>query len=155
MENIYSSVEYSLIKLFYSDKKAKRSGIPYINHINEGLELLRRTDIAAQKAFCLHPIIQSDADFQQNHGILYKVPNISREAIVYAMEYRHVANSFLPRDTYTKMPVKASLLLVNEMLRADKIQNYSDFKKNREKYINEVQLEVYFKEWFTVLGVKV
>lgn len=156
MENIYESVEYSLIRLFYLDKKAKRSDNYYMKHINEGLEILKQVytaNIDAQKAFCLHPLIQADDDFVRNISVLYRVPNISVKAIIFAMEYRSVANAFLPRNLNTANPYLSPIDEVNIMLKADKIQNYLDFNQNREKYLNEVQLDLYFKEWFSVLKI--
>ena len=60
--------EISLIKNFYGDKTAKRSGVPLINHINEGLivlDFIKASDIA-KKAYCLHPLVQSDKNLILN-----------------------------------------------------------------------------------------
>lgn len=37
------TVEYKFINLFYRDRVAKRSQVPLINHINEGLTVLSAT----------------------------------------------------------------------------------------------------------------
>jgi hypothetical protein len=45
--------EYFLIYEYYKDKKAKRSGVPYMNHIDEGLIILNKINASedAKKGF--------------------------------------------------------------------------------------------------------
>ncbi len=49
---------------YYRDQRAARSGVLYIEHINKGLVILNSISAseAAQQAYCLHPIFQSDHD---------------------------------------------------------------------------------------------
>ena len=60
-----SDPHYLAICEFYGERRAKRSGVPYINHIDEGLIVLDaiNASVHAKRAYCLHPIFQSDADF--------------------------------------------------------------------------------------------
>lgn len=52
--------EYYLIKGYYFDRRAKRSNVFLINHIEEGLVILDVMGASekAKKAFCLHPIVK-------------------------------------------------------------------------------------------------
>lgn len=79
------TLEYTLIERFYRNKTAQRSGVPLINHINEGIEILFKINQAAIQPFCLHPLIQNDEDFKQNWDMLrviinHKIYNSTREA---------------------------------------------------------------------------
>ena len=62
--NIKDSIEYKAIQEFYGDGEAKRSHIPFMNHIDEGLAILERINASdrAKRAFCIHPIAQSYND---------------------------------------------------------------------------------------------
>jgi hypothetical protein len=52
--------QYEMIKAYYGDRKAKRSGTPLIQHIDDGLVILDAIGAAycARAAYCLHPIFQ-------------------------------------------------------------------------------------------------
>ena len=91
---IEKSVEYQLIKKFYGDRVAKRSQVPLINHIDEGLIVLKAIGAVetTKRAFCLHPLLQADADLQENY---YISSFVDHHALLLAMEYRSVANEFL------------------------------------------------------------
>lgn len=128
--------EYSEVSKFYGDRRASRSGLPYMRHIDEGLYILSKLGgtPAALRAFCLHPLIQGREDFQDsvNKGVLERAFKLGRketaEAVALAIEYRYIANAYTsrmpPSDQYkiTRSPLEQ----VNLMLKADKIQNYKD-----------------------------
>lgn len=159
---------YKLIKKVYKDKKAKRSQVPLMNHIDEGLVILReiKADPLSYCAYCLHPLVQSDKDFKTilETGIFSKLKNsmISYEALALAIEYRNVANSFLsPRvDTISTVEkvelqkrLKASPLL-KDMLIADKVQNKKDFELyHRGKHPRTYKLARYFDSWLHILEI--
>lgn len=68
---------YQMIEKFYEGKTAKRSGIAYINHINEGMILCDYLgySLFVKQAFCLHPLFQSDKELAAlSHKFV--VPNI-------------------------------------------------------------------------------
>ena len=153
---IEKSVEYQLIKKFYGDRVAKRSQVPLINHIDEGLIVLKAIGAVetTKRAFCLHPLLQADADLQENY---YISSFVDHHALLLAMEYRSVANEFLSdkMDLETIPKIRLSPLLeVNEMLIADKVQNYKDFTKYhygtppRSEKLND-----YFHKWLEALDV--
>ena len=53
-------IEYNIIKAFYGEERANRSGVLLINHIDEGLHILEKIGASekSKKAYCLHPILQ-------------------------------------------------------------------------------------------------
>ena len=141
---------YGYIKRFYGDKKANRSGVLLINHIDEGLEILSELGacILTKSAYCVHPIFQNDKDLEKNYETS---KHLHPFVVLLTMEYRKTANAYLCRpvtDHYqiSDLP-KINLEEVRLMLIADKTQNQRDFlgyHKNHERY-NE--LDKYFKLW--------
>jgi hypothetical protein len=153
---IKDTVEYKLISRHYGDRVAKRSQVPLINHINEGLIILSaiKATETAKRAFCIHPLLQADADLQENY---YISSFVDHHALLLAMEYRSVANEFLSDKVVgaTFEDIRLSPLLeVNEMLIADKIQNRKDFEKyHLGTHARSDELDKYFKIWLQRLGV--
>jgi len=156
-DSITDSYEYILISEFYKDKAAARSKQPYMNHINEGLYVLWELDAEyeAQLAWCLHPFIQGDDDFSKNLHLL-RNESVNHLALKYAIEYRNIANQYLSKrvimgiDEIALSPIEA----VNQMLVADKIQNYKDFilyHKGTHPRSNE--LDEYFNNWLQKLKI--
>jgi hypothetical protein len=153
---IKSSVEYKLIEKFYGDKVAKRSQVPLINHINEGLVVLSGINATetAKRAFCIHPLLQADEDLQENY---YICSFVDKHALLLAMEYRSVANEFLSdkMDLEVVPAIRLSPLLeVNEMLIADKVQNYKDFVTyHYDTHPRSAKLNQYFHKWLDKLEI--
>lgn len=125
--------EYLEIGNFYKDKKAKRSGLPLMNHINEGINILRHMDASPSTigAYCLHPMIQGDEGFIDNFRILSQ---FRRDVIILLLEYRRAANPYLCKpytDEWGQQEIGEAVgyLMpeVKEMLIADKQQNQKDF----------------------------
>lgn len=147
--------EFNIVEKFYSDKVAKRSKVPLINHIIEGCVVLislgaRRDTIAA---YCLHPIFQNDEDLKEN----FDKHAISSKVMCLVMEYRNIANAFLSTRTiiFNHEISLSPLNEVNQMLIADKIQNYKDFLLyHKETHARAHDLDIYFKDWFTRLEVE-
>jgi (p)ppGpp synthase/HD superfamily hydrolase len=147
---------YRLIKEMYEDKQAKRSGVPYMNHIDEGIIVLTaiQSSITAQQAFCLHPIFQNDGDLAANYEESWQ--GLNRHAIIAAMEYRNIANQYLSQITVSTLEeIKLSPLKdVNDMLIADKVQNFKDFEVyHQQTHPRRDELRVYFKMWLRRLGI--
>ena len=119
-------IEYQLIKAFYGTEKAKSSGVLLLNHIDEGLQILEeiKASEVSKKAYCLHPLLQSDEAFQQNKSMDFT--GVASNVLILTMEYRRVANSYLSTDAISDV-VGFSCEEVKEMLTADKIHNYKDF----------------------------
>jgi hypothetical protein len=151
---ITSSLEYKLISEFYADTKAKRSGVRYMNHIDEGLAILERIGASelAKKAYCLHPIYQSDYDLSINVDN-YKIDS---DVMLRVIEYRSVANEYLSfREIMSCFDIRLSPLKdVNDMLIADKIQNRKDFELyHKGKHQRSKELDRYFIKWCQRLGI--
>jgi (p)ppGpp synthase/HD superfamily hydrolase len=152
---------YNLIKNFYGETKAKRSGVPYMNHIDEGIVILSKigASLNAIKAYCLHPIVQDDSNVLDGINLITRTINdyfhIS-VVLAISMEYRNVANRGLscyqvdnPEHIYLS-PIKD----VNDMLIADKVQNRKDFLKyHLGTHPKSKELDVYFKNWLRRLEV--
>jgi hypothetical protein len=149
------SHEYMCVEEFYRGQRAERTGVFYMNHIDEGLYILKAlgANWRTKSCFCLHPLFQSDAAIAKKWG---DVSKHSPEMIVLAMEYRNIANAYLPKrkingiDEINLSPIEA----VNVALRADKIQNRKDFEKyHLGTHPNSDGLVKYFDNWFKRLGI--
>lgn len=152
---IKESVEYKAISSFYGDGRAKRSNVPFMNHIDEGLAILDRIGASdnAKLAFCIHPIAQSYND------VTFSLVSELAE------EYTYFANKFL--CTVETDHIR-SLELLNDhlfgdidycmsndcrdMLIADKEQNQKDFIIHHYgTHSRYVQLGEYFNLWLVFL----
>lgn len=151
------SKAYELIVEHYALQCAKRSRVPLINHINEGLQILTWLGESqrAKDAFCIHPMLQSDKDLSANWKEVADA--CDSEVIMLAMEYRSVANEYLSDKVLTIMPENVRLSpipAVNNMLIADKVQNRKDFEiYHLGTHPRSNELERYFKVWLHRLGV--
>lgn len=144
---------YELIKNYYGDKRTKRSGVLLMNHIDEGIEILKSINASqyAIEAYCLHPMLQSDEAFNSNLDLDFS--GVSTHALLLAMEYRRVANSYLSNLNQTDF-VGFTNNEIKDMLYADKLQNEKDFALYHEKnHPNSKQLRTYFDNWFNMLGI--
>lgn len=147
---------YDIIAEHYGDQTTKRTGVRLMNHIDEGLIILDSlgVDDYTKSAYCIHPIVQSDEALKEfwENGDRY----IDPVDMMLAMEYRSVANEYLStREIEDISEIRLSPLEeVNNMLRADKIQNYKDFMKyHYGTHERSAELQVYFKNWFKRLGI--
>lgn len=152
---------YNLIQEFYAGKYAERSGVPLINHIDEGLNVLAlwSAPSVVTQAFCLHPMLQADEDLRKN---LHLTRFIDGEQVALAMEYRAVANAWLSDKVrmsaagpiFDVRPQLSCLPYVNMMLIADKVQNRADFELyHKGKHPRSAELELYFKTWLDTLAI--
>lgn len=144
--------EYLIIKGYYGERCAVRSGVKLINHIEEGLAILdtiQASDIA-KRAFCLHPITQNEIDIDLSWSNAYSL----------ACEYRDVANSYLCRpendwittigDVHKQVPSMSKDCV--DMLLADKIQNRKDFRLYHQgTHERSEELTEYFDLWIKYL----
>lgn len=148
--------EYNMIRSAYGDQRAKRSGVPLINHIDEGLVVLDHLNASTvtQKAWCLHPLVQMDDDV---HNVM-SMTECDPIAVGLAIEYRSKANAYLCRpetDHYTLSDLPTlPLVEVKNMLIADKVQNQKDFLTyHYGTHPRSVQLCRYFQTWMEFLKV--
>lgn len=149
--------EYIAIERHYDDRCAKRSGVPFIHHIDEGIAVLRKIGASedALRAFCIHPLLQGDADLTAFAGRLDEV-TADRHVLLLAMEYRNIANATLSHrviESPADIPL-SPLREVNDMLIADKVQNRKDFLLHHAKtHARGRELDRYFRLWLERLGV--
>jgi len=147
-----------IIEEYYGDKSAKRSGVPYMNHIYEGLAILENLDVTEyiKDAYCLHPIFQDDSTLLENLTGNKDIMGVSPTVLIIVMEYRNVANrglSCFQVDDPDKIYL-SPLPSVKSMLIADKVQNRKDFLKYHfSTHPKSKELDIYFKNWLRVLGV--
>lgn len=159
-------IELQLISEFYGNRTATRSGVPLINHIHDGLAVLRYLPghQFAQRAFCLHPMFQSDEELGRRY--MQTLPGVPQQVMTLVMEYRSVANSWLSNRVHlinrgdeteravpTGNPNPGPLPEVRHMLIADKVQNYKDFQIYHQGHPRKRELAEYFFQWFHALGV--
>jgi hypothetical protein len=158
---VLQSIEHGLIQSFYGTQRARRSQVPFMNHIHEGLAVMLCTgaSLQAMRAFCLHPFVQSDTDLKTQYAhvaqALEPVPD-GAFVLGLAMEYRSVANEYL---SHCSMPVEGIRLSplpeVNAMLEGDKVQNRKDFELyHAETHERRARLAEYFQQWCQALRIE-
>jgi hypothetical protein len=141
---------YNLITAKYGKSVAKRSQVPLINHINEGVDILENMGASedAIKAFIIHPLFQGNDSLVESGNTITRY--IKPRVMMLVMEYRRSANSFLPHHQ-KKDYIKPVFDEVIEMLIADKIQNKKDFLQYQTKETMGDRYDVlddYFDKWF-------
>lgn len=158
---------YEMVKLYYGTMRARRSGVPLIRHIDQGLAVLEHLGAleVVRGAYCLHPLLQADTSLKDfwERGDHISLPPAQ---ILLAMEYRSRANSWLSdsvslRDMaggqvvdFSGLPDPGPLNEVKLMLIADKVQNYKDFLRyHQATHLRSRELTEYFHRWLSVLGV--
>lgn len=153
--------EYSLIKSFYGDRRARRSGVRLMQHIDEGIEILTELGAKdyAKAAYCLHPILQGDAEYTAYIDIIANDPKVSHVALTFALDYRRAANAYLckPETDAWGIPEIAEavgplLIDLRHMLIADKRQNQKDFLLyHSATHPRREELTRYFNNWLEYL----
>jgi hypothetical protein len=105
IELIQQTPEYVAVQHAYGDRCAKRSGVPLINHINEGIAIIFElmqvegskagwsTAMTAARAYCLHPLFQHNDDLIKVYA--GNMDQFSPRMVMLAMEYRARANEWL------------------------------------------------------------
>ena len=151
---------YLAISEFYGTQCAKRSQVPLIAHINEGLQILDAisSSTRAKEAFCIHPMLQDDTALSKSleHNSVFNKWALNPSSVLVAMEYRHVANAYLSHhfqsaDDRIDLSVSKE---VNDMLIADKVQNRKDFEIHHlDSHQNSAILAQYFRNWLKRLGI--
>ena len=168
-------VEYKLVQQFYGDHCAGRTGLHFMNHVDEGLFVMRSGAVqgcseAAMRAYVLHPLVQGDDEYASLVARLADTANTESDlvhhvdplVIALAVEYRHTANRYLSQhhavhfeagvggDGVRLSPCKD----VNDMLIADKVQNRKDFDlMHVHTHPKGKLLSSYFDAWLRKLGV--
>lgn len=166
---------YRAIQAFYGERAARRSGVRLMDHIDQGLIVLDQLGSVdfVKRAFCLHPLFQADQELTTaglefvNNG-----PDDPYD-LVLVMEYRQRANAWLSDKVrrvvlmrsngeklvtdsieYIGAPNPGPLIGVRNMLIADKVQNYKDFRTYHfGTHARSEELDRYFKTWLSTLGI--
>jgi hypothetical protein len=152
--------EYNLVEEFYGNGMANRSKIWFMNHIDEGMIILNhiKTSESAKAGFCLHPLTQDDDNLAKKFSSLLGGNSKANPYNVgLSLEYRNIANAYLSKreiksiDEIAISPLKE----VNDMLIADKVQNYKDFiLYHRGTHPRSEILEHYFNNWLDKLNCR-
>lgn len=150
---------YETIEKHYGETRTKRSGQLYMRHIDEGLKIIQHLGGCehTQAAFCLHPLLQADADLTKNWQWLANQSHPWPMGL--AMEYRNIANRFLsPMDDHPgfedpKKITLSPLHQVNVMLVADKVQNRMDFLDYHRDHPRFDRIDLYFQVWLKALEI--
>ena len=155
--HIQETAEYRLIRSIYQDKTANRSGVPLMSHIDQGLQILawEQADSLTQRAYCLHPVFQSDEALSENYTQV-NCEMLDGRAVLLAMEYRNIANQYLSvrKISYPDEIKLSPLPQVHQMLVADKIQNRKDFEAyHQNTHPRAAELAQYFQNWFLRLQI--
>lgn len=152
MRSLATTPEYQLIAKYYANRVANRSGLPYLKHINDGLEILDLlgADQDTMRAFAVHPLVQDDAALVEYRT---SIESLDAPILLLAAEYRSVANSYNIQDFKDQLgqPRLSPLPEVNLMLLADKYQNLSDLLDHNAEHPDYQELCEYFSDWLSVL----
>jgi hypothetical protein len=157
VDGMTQDTEYKLMEEFYGNGMAQRSGVFFMNHLDEGLYILGQigASVHAKLAYLLHPMFQSDEDLKASADKQFESKTYQRNLML-AMEYRSVANEYLSkREINSIEEIRLSPLVdVNDMLIADKVQNRKDFLMyHLGTHARSEVLDQYFKNWLKRLGV--
>jgi len=147
--------EYRMVEAFYGNKVTRRTGVHLMNHIDEGLFVMaaRGATEASMRAFCMHPLVQGDADLAAfvEQGL---VDQVDKYVLLLAVEYRNIANAYLSYAASSASFALSPLAEVNEMLVADKVQNRKDFQRfHAASHPRAGRLAEYFSQWLARLSV--
>lgn len=156
LDGMERTFEYTAVQEYYAGKVAARSKVYKIHHVTEGVFILNKigASIPAKRAFCLHPMTQGHKELKDNFA--YLSSNADPVAMMLALEYRNIANQYLSyRDIDAIWDIELSPIPeVNQMLIADKVQNYKDFTLYHAKtHPKAERLDRYFNNWLERLGV--
>lgn len=145
--------EYEIISKHWDDNCAVRTGIHYMNHVDEGLRIIKEVNGSerAMRIFALHGFLQNCyADNTFNSDVL---SDVAPDVLIGAMEYRAVANAHLSHHRPDTL-VLSEDADVNTALIADKVQNFRDFERfHNGCHLRSKQLKQYFERWLNALDV--
>ena len=156
----HDDVHLRAIRAFYDDRRAERSRVLLMHHVEEGLAILDALDarIVAKQAFCLHPLVQMDDDLARSFSSGGALDGVRVEplALAIALEYRRCANAHLSMhapETLERISL-APFDDVKLMLIADKVQNRRDFERHHaQTHARAAELAAYFARWLAFLSV--
>jgi len=148
--------EYGAILDHYQLRTAARSQVRLMDHIDQGIKIMRSRHVStiAQRAFCLHPLLQGAAERADYYATVKA--GADPQAFDLAIEYCRVANAALSTRNLTSVAQieLSDISDVNEMLIADKVQNRRDFQRHHEgTHERSAALTNYFNLWMQRLTI--
>ncbi len=147
---------YELISRAYGNTVSKRANIPYMNHIDEGIFILKMLNANddAIGGWMLHPIFQVP-ELENVYGEEAKL-KLDAAQVMIAMDYARVANAYLSHrkiDNIEQIEL-SPIAEVNQCLIADKIQNMKDFiNYHSDTHPRAIDLYEYFQNWILRLDI--
>lgn len=121
LKTVQKTDEYAAIAEFYGDRRAERSQVLLLNHIDEGIAIIDEYDritqqsvfimkhfnkLMAARAYCLHPLFQNDQELCLQ-GFAYSMRKTANaHAVMLTMEYRQRANAWLSDKVSVRMVPK-------------------------------------------------
>lgn len=149
-------IAYTMISNWYGDRRATRSGVRLMNHIDEGLVLLTIAPTSVHIAFALHPLYQDPKDRATNIVSYLTLPKEIRVLIdLYNNTMQSCSSKGFAKGKLVDLTTLWDGLYKDEVLMmclADKLQNQKDFYKYHWKVHPESDnLEAYFEHWITKL----
>lgn len=129
-----TNIHYQIISELYEGQKAKRTQLPYIKHIDDGLLILDDldADLITKEAWCMHPIFQMP-DLKEKVMDSKGQPQIRLATAILAAEYAETANQYRTvnyqsfHDNLPEIPNSR----VKKLLTCDKVQNYIELENTR------------------------
>ena len=152
---VHQTAEYKMVAAYYGNRVAKRSSCRLMEHIDEGLMLLENwgVGIPLLRAWCLHPLMQDDRLYLE---YIQYGSTMNEQATRIAVEYRAIANAYLPKHQ-SRLPDISAMDEVNTLLLVDKLHNRWQFENTCMRrpgiYPNEQRLRQYFHEWLEALSL--
>lgn len=155
------SFEYDIAQKFLEGKSSLVGDVSLIDTLEAGLAVLDKLSTwpTSMKAYCLRPLLQDDHSFEEGWKTVCR-NGVQPRALVLAMEFRRIANSFLPspytdRWTIAKIKLRVGLIIppVRLMLIAHKAVGYRQFLQHAGRHARHRELAVYFEKWFVLLDV--
>lgn len=154
------SQEYEMAKKMLGSKTTTDGRTLLIEQVDQTLKVLNHLSSwpAVMRAACLRPLLQDDHTFEYGWKTACK-NGVQPRALVLAMEFRRVANSYLCNtltDYWDDEEVRIRLGLVippvRAMLIAHKTVGYYQFlMQQAQTHFRRKELRAYFERWFRIL----
>lgn len=154
------SQEYEMARKLLGNKTTTDGRTLLIEQVDQTLKVLNHLSSwpAVMRAACLRPLLQDDHTFEYGWKTACK-NGVQPRALVLAMEFRRVANSYLCTtltDFWDDEEVRLRLGLVippvRAMLIAHKTVGYHQFLlQQAQTHFRRKELRAYFERWFRVL----
>lgn len=162
------SPEYRAIQEHFAARVAHHSGVPLLQHIEEGLVILGELDATedAMRAFCLHPLFDSDEALIRFGQDYMNSVDADPFIVLLVMEYRYRINAWRGTkhscgggsqmgQSHDSLPVPGPLEAVQQMLIATQVHGRKELVRQplRGRDSPSVDRMLQFDQWLLALGV--